>query len=74
MLVCDRLYGVTQPERGVSKRVTVRIDEVGEDGRLSKAATERAHDAPQSDAMSKSDGGDELPIVETPNAAIATTG
>ncbi|MDP6987716.1 MAG: chromosome segregation protein SMC, partial [Phycisphaerales bacterium] len=25
MLTCDRLYGVTQPERGVSKRVTVRV-------------------------------------------------
>jgi len=64
MLTCDRLYGVTQQERGVSKRVTVRVDEVGEDGRLSKAATERAEvdDAP----------GETLPIVETTSVTIPT--
>jgi chromosome segregation protein len=64
MVTCDRLYGITQPERGVSKRVTVRVDEVGEDGRLSKAATARAEveERPQ----------DELPIVETITAVPTT--
>jgi chromosome segregation protein len=42
MLACDRLYGVTQPQRGVSRQVTVRVDEVGEEGQLSKIATARA--------------------------------
>ena len=60
MLECDRLYGVTQPERGVSKRVTVRVDEVGEDGRISKAATARADTERQEPELEE-----ELPIVET---------
>jgi hypothetical protein len=30
------------PERGVSRRVAVKFDEVGADGRLAKAAAERA--------------------------------
>ena len=42
MLACDRLYGVTQPQRGVSRQVTVRVDEVGEEGQLSRVATARA--------------------------------
>lgn len=42
MQSCDMLYGVTMPQRGVSKRVAVKFEEVGSDGRLSKAATERA--------------------------------
>ncbi len=42
MLSCDRLYGVTQPQRGVSRQVTVRVDEVSEDGSLSNTAAARA--------------------------------
>jgi len=34
MQACDMLYGVTMPERGVSRRVAVRFDQVGEDGRI----------------------------------------
>jgi len=37
------------PERGVSKRVAVKFDEVGSDGRLSKAAAERAVMEPQAE-------------------------
>ena len=44
MLMCDRLYGVTQPQRGVSRQVTVRVDEVGNDGQLSRSAAARATD------------------------------
>ena len=48
MQACHQLYGVTMPERGVSRRVAVKFDEVGVDGRLSKAANERAVAVPQS--------------------------
>ena len=72
MLTCDRLYGVTQPERGVSKRVTVRVDEVGEDGRISKAATERAVEESTSDTEDIAMGG-ELPVVESPRAVTTTS-
>ena len=54
MLTCDRLYGVTQPERGVSKRVTVRVDDVGEDGQIVAGVGSR-----------ESEVEGELPIVET---------
>ena len=30
MLACDELYGITQQERGVSKFVSVQVDDVGE--------------------------------------------
>jgi len=38
MQVADRLFGVTQQERGVSKRVAVRFDQVDEDGRIKAGA------------------------------------
>tara|TARA_B100001059_G_scaffold220331_1_gene242215 strand:+ start:3684 stop:7406 length:3723 start_codon:yes stop_codon:yes gene_type:complete len=51
MLDCNRLYGVTQRERGVSQKVAVQVDDVGTDGRISKSAIERAPE--------------ETPVVET---------
>jgi chromosome segregation protein len=42
MQACDRLFGVTMPERGVSRRVTVKFDEVGRDGRIDGEAVRRA--------------------------------
>ncbi|MFM7052633.1 MAG: chromosome segregation protein SMC [Planctomycetota bacterium] len=47
MQACHQLYGVTMPERGVSRRVAVKFEEVGGDGRLNKAASERAALEPQ---------------------------
>src|SRR5262249_49174441 len=34
MTSADRLYGVTMQERGVSKRVTVKVDQVGDKGEI----------------------------------------
>ncbi|MGP1309288.1 MAG: chromosome segregation protein SMC [Phycisphaerales bacterium] len=51
----DQLYGVTMQERGVSKRVQVRFDQVGSDGAISANASENAED----DAP-------EPPVVEVP--------
>ena len=41
MRICDKLYGVTMPQRGVSRRVSVRFDEVGEEGTIAPEAEER---------------------------------
>jgi chromosome segregation protein len=37
MASADRLYGVTMQERGVSKRVTVKLDQVGDKGEIAGA-------------------------------------
>ncbi len=42
MSACDQLHGVTMQERGVSKRVSVRFEHVGQDGEISREAI--AHD------------------------------
>ncbi|MDA0803025.1 MAG: chromosome segregation protein SMC [Planctomycetota bacterium] len=34
MQACHKLYGVTMPQRGVSRRVSVRFDQVGRDGKI----------------------------------------
>ncbi len=38
MQATDKLFGVTMQERGVSKRVEVRFDQVGEDGEIDEKA------------------------------------
>jgi chromosome segregation protein len=43
MVSADRLYGVTMQERGVSKRVTVKVDQVGDKGEID--AAKALHDA-----------------------------
>jgi chromosome segregation protein len=75
MQACHQLYGVTMPERGVSRRVAVKFDEVGADGRLNKAASERAALEPQADERTaeRADARPEPPLVEIetiPRAAI----
>jgi chromosome segregation protein len=42
MQSCDQLYGITMPQRGVSKRVSVRFEQVGKDGAIAKEAVEAA--------------------------------
>jgi chromosome segregation protein len=61
MQACDRLFGVTMPERGVSRRVTVKFDEVGADGRLNEAAARRAEVVDQVE----NDPTDETPATST---------
>jgi hypothetical protein len=61
-------------ERGVSKRVAVRVEEVGEDGRIKQSAIERTdvHDGAQgvliashrNSESASSDGSAEPPLIE----------
>ncbi len=39
MQAADRLYGITMQERGVSTRVSVRLEQVGKDGAIDASAT-----------------------------------
>jgi len=66
MQACDQLYGVTMQERGVSKRVSVKVEEVGHDGRISNKAIAEAADreAPLLTPVI-GNGEREMPIVET---------
>ncbi len=45
MTIADRLFGVTMQERGVSTRVSVRFEQVGEDGEINAKASRRAEEA-----------------------------
>ncbi len=59
MIGCDKLYGVTMQERGVSKHVSVTVDEVGKKGEIASSAHERTEEPT-------------MPIVQTPVSAPST--
>ena len=42
MQACHQLYGVTMPQRGVSKRVAVKFEQVSHDGRIAQEAIDAA--------------------------------
>ena len=45
MQACHRLHGVTMPQRGVSKRVSVRFEQVGAGGRIAQSAVDESESA-----------------------------
>jgi len=49
MHAANQLFGVTMQERGVSRRVSVRVDQVGADGKIRE-------DAPAKDKLAPADG------------------
>lgn len=67
MQATNKLFGVTMQERGVSKRVEVRFDQVGEDGHIDKDALKNAPAEPE-------DTIDEPPVeqaqVEKPSGSL----
>ncbi|MEC9373993.1 MAG: AAA family ATPase, partial [Planctomycetota bacterium] len=50
MQAADRLYGVTMQERGVSTRVSVRLEDVHDDGEIRESAKRRAAERPETPA------------------------
>ena len=48
MTAATTLYGVTMQESGISKRVSVRFEEVGEDGQINQGADD-SQSEPESD-------------------------
>jgi chromosome segregation protein len=67
MQACHQLYGVTMQERGVSKRVAVRVEEIGHGGEISKAVMERAEvdDDPAALSNGHADTADDPPMIDT---------
>ncbi|MDX9911868.1 MAG: chromosome segregation protein SMC [Phycisphaerales bacterium] len=71
MQAADRLYGVTMQERGVSKRVSVRMDEVGHDGTIAPREEQRTTRPPAKQARGEDHEREPL-LVETRPVAPAS--
>ena len=48
MTAADTLYGITMQESGISRQVSVRFEDVSEDGEISREAVDREF-RPESD-------------------------
>lgn len=75
MQVADRLFGVTQQERGVSKRVAVKFDQVEEDGRIKVGAVkaEAAEVEPVGAESAKPSGSLRQALAEMRGGAASST-
>jgi hypothetical protein len=73
MQACNQLYGVTMQERGVSKRVAVRVEEVGDNGAIRQSAIDRGESRESSPPAPAANGHAEPPLleVELPRASPA---
>ena len=67
MRMCDKLYGVTMPQRGVSRRVSVRFDEVDEEGAIAPEVANRLDAEPPLDPIEPQ----EPPLVEIERVDMA---
>ncbi|HIB51439.1 MAG TPA: hypothetical protein EYO40_09280 [Phycisphaerales bacterium] len=65
MIECDKLYGVTMQERGVSKHVAVTVDDVGNKGEIAASVHTKLANVEQDNPEMSTKIVDELPIVET---------
>lgn len=72
MQACDRLFGVTMPERGVSRRVSVKFDEIGDGGRLSRDAVRRSEAEAEAEANTDIENEIESPGEVQPKVTIET--
>lgn len=66
----DQLYGVTMQERGVSRRVAVRFDQVGADGHIAKEALQE----PEAVVAGEDDAANDPPIITTVSKTVVSSG
>lgn len=71
MQACHRLHGVTMPQRGVSKRVTVRFEQVGAQGRIAEGISVEDDDGSKPLGDSTVDAARMTPRISTVSASAS---